>query len=148
MLKELLIAGCMMGLICGGDCLSEEQNFQEAPEKYWNFAELSKVPEYREAPYADSKYEGLRDVLIQGAPVAGKPAEFFAWYGYPETAMPEGGYPAVLLIHGGGGTAFPQYAKLWLKQGYVVMALDWYNQRPLISSEKLFTPRLTRHQGP
>ena len=136
MLQKLLIAGCMMGLICGSDCLSDEQSFREAPEKYWNYAELSKVPQYREAPFADSKYEGLQDVLIQGAPVDGKPAEFFAYYGYPETAMPEGGYPAVLLIHGGGGTAFPQYTKLWLKQGYVVMALDWYNQRPLTNSEK------------
>jgi dienelactone hydrolase len=132
MLRKLLIAGCMMGVICG----SNGQDFREAPEKYWNYAELSRTPQFRESPYADSKCEGLRDVLIQGAPVNGQPAEFFAYYGYPETPMPKGGYPAVLLIHGGGGTAFPQYTKLWIKQGYVVMALDWYNQRPLTSSEK------------
>ena len=136
MLKKLLIVGCMMGVICTSSGLSNEHEFREAPEKYWDYAELSKVPLFRESPYADSKYEGLRDLLIQGAPVNGQAAEFFAYYGYPEAAMPAGGYPAVLLIHGGGGTAFPQYIELWLKQGYVVMALDWYNQRPLTGPEK------------
>lgn len=136
MIKKLLLTGIMIGMMCGMDCLSEQNDFREAPEKYWNFAELSQVPAYRESPYADSKCEGLQDLLIEGAAVEGKAAEFFAYYGYPAGPVPAGGYPAVLLIHGGGGTAYPQYIKLWIEHGYAVMTLDWYNQRPLTGTIK------------
>ena len=136
MLRKLMIAWFMAGQFYGSDCLSRGEAFRETPEKYWDFAELSKVPEYRDSPYADSKHAGLRDLLVRGAEVDGKPAEFFVYAGYPATPPPAGGYPAVLLIHGGGGTAFPQYMKLWLDHGYAVMALDWYNQRPLTNPAK------------
>lgn len=144
MLKKLLLTVCMIGLIVGSESWAGEPNFQEAPEKYWNFAELEKVPEFRDSPFADSKYEGLRDLLITGAKIKGKPAEFFAYMGYPDTPVPPGGYPGILLIHGGGGTAFPQYMKLWLNQGYAVMALDWYNQRPLNHSGKMTETNVKR----
>ena len=136
MRKRLLLTGIMVGIMCSMDCLSGQSDFREAPEKYWNFAELSRVPAYRESPYADSKCADLQDLLIEGAPVEGKAAEFFVYYGYPAGPVPEGGYPAVLLVHGGGGTAYPQYAKLWIERGYAVMIMDWYNQRPLTGTEE------------
>lgn len=118
--------------------------FREAPEKYWNFSELSKVPVFRNSPFADSKCAGLRDLLVTGAKVEGKSSEFFVYVGYPDTPVPRGGFPGVLLIHGGGGTAFPKYIKLWMDQGYAVMALDWLNQRPLIESAKMTEAKIGR----
>lgn len=122
---------------------------RENPEKYWDTDLLKIKAEYREAPFADSKFDGLQSLLIKGFgpakddrtvnlsspnPLSKKVrAEFFALMGFPAGPVPKGGFPAVVLIHGGGGTAYPQYAKYWISKGYAVIALDWYNRRPLES---------------
>ena len=119
--------------------------FREQAEKYWNFVELSKTPAFRESPFEDSKVNGLRDVLVTGVEVNGTKSDFFAYIGYPAGPMPQGGFPSVVLIHGGGGTAFPQYVKLWTSHGFAVIALDWYNCRPqttqsIIEGKMTITP--------
>lgn len=60
----------------------------------------------------------------------GKENKVFAFIGYPNTPMPEGGYPAVVLIHGGGGYAFYEWVKEWTDKGYVAIAPDFYGQKP------------------
>jgi dienelactone hydrolase len=62
-----------------------------------------------------------------------KQSKVFAYIGYPDGPAPKGGFPGIVLIHGGGGTAYPEYIKLWTAHGYAVIAIDWYNQRPLIA---------------
>ena len=142
--KQLLTAVSITAAMCLG---AEEKNFREAPEKYWDFAKLKDAPAFRDAPFADSQTKGLRAVLVTGygpaaddktfsgpdpKPLSAKvKAEFFAYIGFPEGPVPEGGFPGIVLIHGGGGTAYPQYTQFWVKQGYAVIALDWYNQRPI-----------------
>ena len=45
--------------------------------------------------------------------------------------MPEGGgWPAVVLVHGGGGTAFAQYVKWWNQHGYAAIAMDLEGHLP------------------
>ncbi len=145
MAKKQLLAAVTLGtaMLLG----AEENNLREAPEKYWDFAQLKEAPAFRDAPFADSKAEGLRAVLVTGYGPAEDDkdftdpqpkgldkkvkAEFFAYIGFPEGPVPEGGFPGIVLIHGGGGTAYPQYTRFWVKQGYAVIALDWYNQRPI-----------------
>ena len=41
-------------------------------------------------------------------------------------AVPEGGgrAPAMVLLHGGGGRAFPQWATMWAQRGYAALAMD------------------------
>lgn len=34
------------------------------------------------------------------------------------------GSPGVLLLHGGGGRAFPEWARVWAERGYAALALD------------------------
>jgi len=51
----------------------------------------------------------------------------FAAIGLPnerQFPMPEGGYPAVLLIHGGAGQVYPEWIKYWTNKGYVAIAYD------------------------
>ena len=103
---------------------------REEPEKYWNAKDLFKVPTFRDSGFEDSKYEGLKDIMVSGYGPDGSKAEFFAYVAMPSTPKPEGGYPGIVLVHGGGGTAYPQYVKHWAKDGFAVIALDWYNRRP------------------
>jgi dienelactone hydrolase len=57
----------------------------------------------------------------------------FAFYASPITlgeAKPGTKFPGVVLIHGGGGTAFADWAYLWAKRGYAVIAMDLAGARP------------------
>lgn len=124
---------------------------REAPEKYWDVPELlSEIPKYRKSPFADSFADGLQALLIRGykrrrgekninssfpAPLSTRTrGDFFAYFGLPQKKIPQGGFPGIVLIHGGGGTAFPRYIRSWIRKGYAVIALDWYNQRPILQS--------------
>ncbi len=51
----------------------------------------------------------------------------FAYYGRPEG---DGPFPAMLLVHGGGGKAFAEWAELWAKRGYVALAMDLAGNGP------------------
>src|SRR6476469_9386551 len=49
-----------------------------------------------------------REVYYPGEPLAGKPTRVFAYYSKPTGKGP---FPAVVLVHGGGGKAFRNWAE-------------------------------------
>ena len=82
---------------------------------------LFALPNWSTAPgYEPAGTDGIRGIFYDGLPYHGKPTRVFAWYGKPAGA--EEPLPAVILIHGGGGTAFRYWAALWVKRGYAVLA--------------------------
>ena len=126
-MKMTTLSAAVAAMLC---CGAFADDGREDPAAYWNFKELSAAPAYRDCPYSESESEGLRAMLVSGRGPHGSSAEFFAYYGRPEGEVPPGGFPGVVLVHGGGGTAYPNYARLWMSRGFAVVALDWYNQRP------------------
>ncbi len=84
----------------------------------WNLTELRKPPPVELVREVD----GLRMVHYRAEPYRGKPTRVFAYYGCPKGAT--GRVPAMVLVHGGGGKAFPQWAKLWVQRGYAALAMD------------------------
>ena len=64
----------------------------------------------------------VQKVYYEGEPFLGKPTRVFAYYGRP--AEGDGPFPAVLLVHGGGGRAFDAWARHWAARGYVALAMD------------------------
>lgn len=72
------------------------------------------------------EYQDISSIMYR----VGKENKIFAFIGYPKTPMPEGGYPAVVLIHGGGGYAFYEWVTEWTEKGYVAIAPDFYGQQP------------------
>ncbi|MCL2119878.1 MAG: alpha/beta fold hydrolase [Planctomycetaceae bacterium] len=69
----------------------------------------------------------VRPIYYEGELFNVKPTRVFAYYGRPEG---DGPFPAVLLIHGGGGKAFPDWVELWAKRGYVALAPDLAGNGP------------------
>ena len=69
----------------------------------------------------------VRPIYYEGEMFNGKPTRIFAYYGKPQGGGP---FPAVLLIHGGDGTAFADWAELWAKRGYVALAPDLAGHGP------------------
>lgn len=67
-------------------------------------------------------HDGMREVYYENGPYQGHRTRVYAVY-----AEPEGGtkpYPAMVCIHGGGGTAFPEWVRLWASRGYAALAMD------------------------
>lgn len=85
----------------------------------WDREALSKPPSTAVAE--GFEVEGLKAITYEGRPWKGKPTRVFAWVGLPKA---EGKVPAMVLVHGGGGTAFADWAKLWTGRGYAAIAMD------------------------
>ena len=51
----------------------------------------------------------------------GQPTKVFAWLGMPDEY--EGTVPAVVLVHGGGGTAFKNWVQEWTSRGYAAISI-------------------------
>lgn len=90
----------------------------------WDLASLRKPPSFEIAGETD----GLKKVYYQGEPYKGKPTRVFAYYGQPNGV--KGKVPAMVLVHGGGGKAFPEWARLWAKRGYAALAMDLAGKGP------------------
>ena len=63
-------------------------------------------------------------VAIDGEPLHGRSTRFFAFYAIPEGASAENRVPGIVLVHGGGGTAFADWAETWAARGYAAIAMD------------------------
>ncbi len=65
----------------------------------------------------------LASGYYEGEPLNGKPTRIFAYYARPADSGKKR-LPAMVLVHGGGGTAFPQWARIWAARGYAALAMD------------------------
>jgi dienelactone hydrolase len=86
----------------------------------WGYAGNLNTPELRAADETNGK---VKAVFYDGPPYQGKPTKVFAWIGIPK---PEPGrrLPGMVLVHGGGGTAYESWVRLWNARGYAAIAMD------------------------
>ena len=89
----------------------------------WDLVELSAAPEF-----AWGAGDEVRSLYYVGETYQSNPTRVFAYYATPDTIAgrtpTEQRFPAIVLVHGGGGEAFPQWAKLWAERGYAAIAMD------------------------
>lgn len=116
-MKRKLISSCIMFLtsvICA------------AGDIPWQFDKWRQAPEIFPADPALFEFsvpEDVKPVFYAGADYQGRPTRVFAWLGIPDN--PDGRkLPAMVLVHGGGGSAFAEWAAYWVRRGYAVIAMD------------------------
>lgn len=101
---------------------------QDPQGPMWDLSVLSQAPRTWPAdgfsPLATADGKGsIRPIFFQGPPHDGRETGVFAWIGLPGT--PAGTkVPGMVLIHGGGGTAFSSWVGRWTARGYAAIALD------------------------
>ena len=95
--------------------------FVQAEKMTWDMQELSKVPAM--TPASEYDQGDIKAIFFDGPMWHGKPTRVFAYYGMPKITDGQK-VPAMVLVHGGGGTAFPQWVKIWNDKGYAAIALD------------------------
>lgn len=107
----------LAGLLCAAAAASRAG--QSIP---WDLATLGKAPRVFEAKeYATND---VKAVFYEGEPYQGKPTRVFAYYGVPANTAPGGKVPGIVLVHGGGGSAFVRWVKLWNSRGYAAISMD------------------------
>ena len=87
----------------------------------WDLETLSKSP--KTYPASEPVAKDVTSVFYDGLPWHKKPTRAFAYYGMPKVA-PGTKAPGMVLIHGGGGTAFDAWVRLWNTRGYAAIAMD------------------------
>lgn len=83
----------------------------------------------------------VHSLIYTGEVYQGHPTDVFAFYASPITlgeAKPGARFPGVVLIHGGGGTAFAEWAWLWAKRGYAAIAMDLAGCQP---NDPIYDPK-------
>lgn len=64
----------------------------------------------------------IGEIRYQTEPYQGRECWVFAYFARPR--VHEGKLPAMLLVHGGGGKAFTEWAEQWARRGYAALAMD------------------------
>ncbi|MDR2441598.1 MAG: S9 family peptidase [Planctomycetaceae bacterium] len=99
------------------------------PATLWNLDEYLKNPP--KVTWGEKVNPFVQEVYYEGEPYQGQPTQIFAYFGTPkDKEYRNDKFPAILLIHGGGGKAFAEWAERWAKRGYFALAMDLNGQGP------------------
>jgi len=63
----------------------------------------------------------VRALFFEALPYQGRPTRVFAWLGIPKKRA--GKIPGIVLVHGGGGTAFKEWVQRWNEKGYAAISI-------------------------
>lgn len=107
----VLMAVHMVGVVIAGESLTIP----------WDLQALSSAPNYAEDPQHNTN--DVKAIFYDGLLWRGHPTRVFAYYGLPKIAASKK-VPAMVLVHGGGGTAFANWVQLWNRRGYAAIAMD------------------------
>jgi dienelactone hydrolase len=88
----------------------------------WDLDVLYKAPAWTQSDAVPAP--GMTGILYDSIPYKGSPVQVFAYYSAPDGTPPAGGWPAVVCVHGGGGTAFDFWVKAWNEHGYAAISMD------------------------
>ncbi|GHU99109.1 hypothetical protein FACS1894211_03950 [Clostridia bacterium] len=138
----IIMAACVLSLgnfdAAGGDIRTASLNeTAAAPQpvpykylrKYTGLGETAQSVGYEFNPAYDYN-AGIRAIEYKSISYLGLQTRVFAYLGFPSGADAAHKVPAVVLVHGAGGTAFPAWVKLWTDRGYAAIAIDTEGRRP------------------
>lgn len=112
----------------------------------WPIDQLFDPPDVFAIDRPELKADGeIRPVLYAGLSYKGGHTKVFAWLGLPSGGVEK--VPGMVLVHGGGGTAFRHWVKRWVDRGYAVIAMDTCGSMPLTGVSIDGNPRERRADG-
>ena len=121
---SLALTVCTLKLpsVAAGEPLRRLESHPESMP--WKLEALADAPEFS---WADEK-SPVRTLYYRGERFQERSTRVFACYATPGTLAGDRSadreLPGVVLVHGGGGTAFPEWVELWARRGYAALAMD------------------------
>jgi len=113
--RAIALAAC---LALGVLAVSRADDSRKEYAGPWDLASLRAAPAFT----FEKRGPKLSSLFYANEPYRGRPTRVFAYYARPEQG--KGPFPAMVLVHGGGGKAFPQWAGMWADRGYAALAMD------------------------
>ena len=122
---KLLSAALSLLAVCTASNATE---FITVNERY-----LTEVPQVYPAESGDWQPDKINAIYYDGPEWQGKPTKVFAYMGIPESTDGQP-VPGIVLVHGGGGTAFRPWVELWVSRGYAAIAMDTCGMLPFFDA--------------
>jgi dienelactone hydrolase len=89
----------------------------------WDVDRLMQTPEIAWGVTEEHPGFIVRQFCYNNEIYEGKATKVFAYYAVPNRAR-DSLVPGVVLVHGGGGKAFSEWAEQWAERGYAAIAMD------------------------
>jgi len=105
--------------------------------KVAELAELTAAPAMQNAVGFEST-ENLKAIYFDALPWKGKPTKVFAWLGMPEKTS--GKVPGIVLVHGGGGSAFKTWVEKWNARGFAAISIAVEGQTDVRDPKRRWKP--------
>ncbi|MDG2389812.1 MAG: acetylxylan esterase [Planctomycetaceae bacterium] len=100
---------------------AQETDYAKLRDQLQALGELTEPPKTH-LGYTFNRGNTLKDIFYDGIEYEGKPTRVYAWLGVPNS-NPGEKVPGVVLVHGGGGTAFKEWVELWNAQGFAAISI-------------------------
>ena len=107
------------------DALSVQADYYAKETKVLALAELTDAPIVRndKGQRIVIGTGELKTIYFDGLMYEGKSTRVYAWIGIPEGASANDKIPGIVLVHGGGGTAFKEWVEKWTAHGYAAISI-------------------------
>ncbi|MFQ3221682.1 MAG: dienelactone hydrolase [Porticoccaceae bacterium] len=134
------IAAVLLLIFCNATCADQHQSQSAFLDK--SYSNLILKDEAPKTYNLEQRPDGLFQFYLDGAPHKNSATRFLALYHPPNIALKPDGItgaraPAVVLVHGGGGTAFAEWVKRWNKAGFAAIAIAVEGQTAMIAEQSL-----------
>ena len=110
----------LVALLIPVTCLSAAEDFADERRLVLRLGNLTAAPA-RFPAEGFTNNGGIEAIYFEGLPWKGRPTRVFAWLGLPQNRR--GKVPAIVLVHGGGGTAFREWVEKWTERGYAAISI-------------------------
>ena len=78
-----------------------------------------------------SGFDNVDTIFYDGIKYKGETKKVWAYVAIPEGASAQNPVPGIVLVHGGGGTAYDLWAKSWADKGYAAISIDTEGRMPV-----------------
>ena len=89
--------------------------------------------------------DGFQSLYFDGPSYQNNPTRIFAYYKVPQGRGP---FPAVVLVHGGGGSAFKTWIQKWNDAGFAAISIAVEGQTGRLTGNKKSKWQKNEHGGP
>ncbi|MCC4831813.1 acetylxylan esterase [Shewanella sp. 10N.7] len=118
-------------------------SYQEALDKVLALQTLTEAPiatlKSGQAVYIQAGE--LKPIFYDALLYQGKPTKVYAWLGLPKGASASNKVPAMVLVHGGGGTAWKEWVEKWNARGFAAISIATEGQTDDLLTQKEKTGR-------
>lgn len=122
--RLILLSLCLVATTSRGKGHSEI-DFDEANAAVLALASLVEAP--MSGDVSGKRFVGrpgeMQELYFDALPYEGERTRVFALVQLPKGASEKDRVPGIVLVHGGGGSAFQQWVELWVKRGYAAISI-------------------------